>query len=92
MAFKASSAFEEDVAPEAEAPEADFSSMFGEEGAEDPLMEALQGAGYQVTPEQISSIKGILEGGAGKPFGGTETPEEEASEAGSRPASQNPFA
>ena len=65
MAFKASSAFEEDVAPEAEAPEADFSSMFGEEGAEDLLIEALHGAGYQVSPDQISSIKGIIEGCAG---------------------------
>lgn len=95
MAFKPSDAFGgEETAEEESAEPTDYGSLFAEdEGMGDPLMDALKGAGYDVTPDQISQIKGILEGGKEtKPFGGKETPEEEASEAGSRPAGQNPFA
>ena len=92
MAFKPSDAFEAE-APEAEDSTPDYGSLFAEdEGMGDPLTEALKSAGYDVSPDQIEQIKGILGGGEAKPFGGEETAEEEAAEAGSRPAAQNPFA
>lgn len=72
----------------------DMDSMFGEseEGAEDPLMEALEAAGFPVDEGKLSRIRGILEEkGEGEPtaLGGEETPEEEALEAGGKsPASK----
>jgi hypothetical protein len=64
----------------------DMDSMFGEseEGSEDPLMEALEAAGFPVDEGKLSRIRGILEEkGEGEPtaLGGEETPEEEALEA-----------
>jgi len=34
---------------------------------ESPLEQALKDAGYNVTPDQVSQIEGILKGGGGKP-------------------------
>lgn len=94
MAFKPSDAFGGEETPAEESAEpTDYGSLFSEDGeGGDPLMDALKGAGYEVTPEQMTQIKGILDGGSAKPFGGEESPEEESAEAGSRPAEQNPFA
>lgn len=38
--------------------------MGDEEGAGDPLMTAIEGAGYSVTPDKLEQIKSILEGGS----------------------------
>lgn len=62
-------------------------SMFGEEGA-DPLMDALSSAGYADIDEgKLAKIRAILDEKPGEPgaFGGKETPEEEAAEAGVAP-------
>lgn len=68
----------------------DMEGMFGDEGegSEDPLMEALEAAGFPVDEGKLSRIRGILEEkGEGEPMalGGEETPEEEALEAGKKP-------
>jgi hypothetical protein len=74
--------------------EEDMDSMFGDDSAEesDPLMEALQGAGFDVDEAKLSQIRGILEakGGEASPFGGMESPEEEAMEGGKTPAAMTP--
>lgn len=68
------------------ADDAELDSMFGEEGPEeeDPLMQALQTAGYPVDEAKLGKIRAILDEGGeegGEAFGGTESAEEEAAEA-----------
>ena len=97
MAIKPGSAFEETDNEDTEemAEGEDYGSMFGEEGEGDALAAALEQAGFTVDPAKLEQVRSILEGGpAGepKPFGGTETPEEEESEAGSVPEEMNPYA
>lgn len=80
----------EKPAPSAGPSDDDMDAMFGEseEGNEDPLMEALEAAGFPVDEGKLSRIRGILEEkGEGEPMalGGEETPEEEALEAGKKP-------
>lgn len=63
----------------------EMDSMFGDsEEGEDPLMEALQSAGYAVDPAKLDKIRGILESKEGEPtsLAGEETPAEEALEPG----------
>jgi hypothetical protein len=80
----------EKPAPMAGPSEEDMDSMFeeSEEGMEDPLMEALQAAGFAVDEGKLTQIRGILEQkeeGEPMALGGEETPEEEALEAGGKP-------